>query len=74
MWFNLLKINELKKEFNYEKILNSPTDKNISNDIKVDVLRTNFKNEQNEEMQNKISNILNSVSKLNGKIQYCQGI
>ena len=74
LWFNLLKINELKKEFNYEKILNSPTDKNISNDIKVDVLRTNFKNEQNEEMQNKISNILNSVSKLNGKIQYCQGM
>ena len=25
-------------------------------------------------MQNKISNILNSVSKLNGKIQYCQGM
>jgi len=74
LWFNLLKINELKKEFNYEKILNSPTDKNISNCIKVDVLRTNFKNEPNEDMQNKISNILNSVSKLNGKIQYCQGM
>ena len=74
IWNNILGISELKKKYNYQEILNSPCDEKVSLDIKLDVLRTNFKNEQNEEAQNKISNVLNSVAKLNGEIKYCQGM
>ena len=74
IWNNILGISELKKKYNYQEMLNSPCDEKVSLDIKLDVLRTNFKNEQNEEAQNKISNVLNSVAKLNGEIKYCQGM
>ena len=74
IWNNILGISALKKKYNYQEILNSPCDEKVSLDIKLDVLRTNFKNEQNEEAQNKISNVLNSVAKLNGEIKYCQGM
>ena len=74
IWNNILCVNDLRKKYIYEEILNSPCDEKVKNDIKLDVLRTNFKNESNEEMRQKISNILNAVSKLNGDIKYCQGM
>ena len=74
IWKNILSINDLKKKYKYEEILNSPSNDKVKNDIKLDVLRTNFKNENNEEIKKKISNILNAVSKLNGDIKYCQGM
>ena len=74
IWNNILCVNDLRKKYIYEEILNSPCDEKVKNDIKLDVLRTNFKNKNNEEMKKKISNILNAVSKLNGDIKYCQGM
>ena len=75
IWENLLNIKELKKKYNYEETLNLPNDDKVINDIKIDVQRTYFQNLPNqEEMQKKISKVLNAVSKLNGEIKYCQGM
>ena len=75
IWENLLNIKELKKKYNYEETLNLPNDEKVINDIKIDVQRTYFQNLPNqEEMQKKMSKVLNAVSKLNGEIKYCQGM
>ena len=75
IWENILNIRELKKKYNYKEILDLPNEEKVSSEIEVDIQRTYFKNLPNQyEEQKKISNILNSISKLNEQIKYCQGM
>ena len=81
IWYCLLKITETKKKYNYkeiiEKIKNDKTKSLIPNNvleiIKLDVRRTSFKNniEENKEL---LSNILKGIAFIKPKLNYCQGM
>ena len=81
IWYCLLKVSETKKKYNYkeliEKIKNDKTKSLIPNNvleiIKLDVRRTSFKNniEENKEL---LSNILKGIAFIKPKLNYCQGM
>ena len=81
IWYCVLKVSETKKKYNYkeliEKIKNDKTKSLIPNNvleiIKLDVRRTSFKNniEENKEL---LSNILKGIAFIKPKLNYCQGM
>jgi hypothetical protein len=81
IWYCLLKISETKKKYNYkeiiEKIKNDKTKSLIPNNvleiIKLDVKRTSFKNNIDENKES-LSNILKAIAFIKPKLNYCQGM
>ena len=71
IWSNLLKIDDLKKKYNYKEVLNNCNDEKTKHEIMLDVRRTNVKS---EEFKEKITNILYAISQLNGDCKYVQGM
>ena len=74
IWYNLLKINGLKKEYDYKKIISSKDDEKSIYDIKIDIERTAVNSDNTQLHREKISNILYAISQTNNGIKYCQGM
>jgi hypothetical protein len=74
IWYNLLKINELKKKFNYKDVLSKANDPKNKHEIELDIRRTNVNEDQKELHKEKITNILYAVSQCNFGIKYVQGM
>ena len=75
IWGILLSIPKLKQNYNYKEILNKANDEKTKNEIALDVLRTSVPKNQNEEkIKEKLTNILYAVSQINDGIKYCQGM
>ena len=75
IWHNLLGIEKLKKEFNYQEVLSKADDQKVRREIELDVLRTTVGNvEDPEKTREQITNVLYAVAQLNGKTRYCQGM
>ena len=77
IWQNLLKSNQLKKNFIYKEVLkNHNKDEQFMTEINLDVVRTYFSNESGDlnENREKLKNILLSVCSINNNIKYCQGM
>ena len=74
IWYNLLKINGLKKEYDYKKIISSKDDEKSIYDIKIDIERTAVNSDNTKLHREKISNILYAISQTNNGIKYCQGM
>ena len=75
MWFFFLKYN--KKSFNYQeekkKILDKKIESQFNDTINMDVVRTFFDNNQDENRQ-KLKNILTTLSICHSNFGYCQGM
>ena len=74
IWSNILKINELKKKYNYNDILSKASDPKTKHEIELDVRRTNVEENQKDLNKKNIVNILYAVSQCNFGIKYCQGM
>ena len=74
IWSNLLNINKLKKEYDYNKIISKMDDEKAIYEIKIDVDRTAVNQDNIQLHRKKISNILYAISQTNGDIRYCQGM
>ena len=77
LWKNLLGFNEIKKKYDYKKILEeikqAPDKVKNSDIIDLDVIRTSF--DVDEEInRGKISNMLKAISKELPSLNYCQGM
>ena len=74
IWNNLLKIDDTKKLYNYEKILKETNDEKTKYEVKLDVDRTAVNSDNIELHRQKLCNILYAVAQKNGGIKYCQGM
>ena len=74
IWRNLLNLDKIKKEYDYQKILTQEEDKKLKYEVKLDVDRTAVNSDDIQSHRNKIFNILYAVSLSNGGIKYCQGM
>ena len=74
IWYNLLKINELKKKYNYKDVLSKANDPKNKHEIELDIRRTNVNEDQKELHKERITNILYAVSQCNFGIKYVQGM
>ncbi len=74
IWGNLLKLKEVKKKYDYHKILKEIDDQKCLQEIIKDVKRTAKGNKKIEETKEKIMNILYALSQNNNGIKYCQGM
>ena len=75
IWHNLLGIEKLKKEYNYQEVLLKADDEKVKREIELDVLRTTVGNVENPtQIREQITNVLYAVAQLNGKTRYCQGM
>ena len=77
LWKNLLGFNDIKKKYDYKKILEeikqAPNKVKNIDIIDLDVIRTSF--DVDEEInRNKISNMLKAISKELPSLNYCQGM
>jgi hypothetical protein len=77
IWKILLNYSEIKKKYDYKKILEevkkSPDSVKNIDIIQLDVIRTSFYSEE-EEKREKISNMLKAISKELPSLNYCQGM
>ena len=69
-----MKINKLKKEYDYKQIISKMDDEKIIYEVKIDICRTAVKSDNIQLHREKISNILYAIAKSNGGINYCQGM
>ena len=75
IWEEILQIKILKEKYNYQKLKNEIKDEKLKNEIFLDLHRTFFGEiEKNDELFQKISNILIITCTLNNGIKYCQGM
>ena len=74
IWSDLLKIKQLKKEYDHNKIISKMDDEKAVYEIKLDVDRTAVNLDNIQLHRKKISNILYAISQANGNIKYCQGM
>ena len=75
IWEILLGISKLKKNYNYQEVLNNANDEKTKGEIGLDVLRTAVpKNKNEDEIKKKLTNVLYAVSQINDGIKYCQGM
>ena len=77
IWKLLLKYGEVKKKYNYKKILeevkkNPDSVKNIDI-IKLDIIRTSFDKDE-EKKREQIGNMLKAIAKELPSLNYCQGM
>ena len=77
IWKILLNVSVMKKKYNYKKIKedikNNPHSVPSGDIIDLDILRTAFEKDKNENRE-KIRSILKAVSKESQNIKYCQGM
>ena len=77
IWKILLKFSEIKKKYDYKKILEeikqSPDSVKNIDIIQLDVIRTSFDTEE-ESKREKIGNMLKAISKELPSLNYCQGM
>ena len=74
IWYNLLKINDLKKKYNYKDVLSKANDPKNKHEIFLDIRRTNVDEDQKDLHKERIINILYAVSQCNFGIKYVQGM
>ena len=74
IWYNLLKINELKKKYNYKDVLSKANDAKNKHEIFLDIRRTNVDEDQKDLHKERIINVLYAVSQCNFGIKYVQGM
>ena len=74
IWSNILKINEIKKKYNYKDILSKANDPKNKHEIELDIKRTNVDEDQKDLHKERITNILYAVSQCNFGIKYVQGM
>ena len=75
IWEEILQIKTLKEKFDYQKLKNEIKDEKLKNEIFLDLHRTFFGEiEKNDELFQKISNILIITCTLSDGIKYCQGM
>ena len=75
IWQNILKIDEIKKKYDYKVVLINAHEPKVKTQIELDMSRTVVENEENKEINKaKVVNILYAVSMVNGDIKYCQGM
>ena len=75
IWEEILQIKILKEKYNYQKLKNEIKDEKLKNEIFLDLHRTFFGEiEKNDELFQKISNILIITCTLSDGIKYCQGM
>ena len=74
IWYNLLKINELKKKYNYKDVLSKANDPKNKHEIFLDIRRTNVDEDQKDLHKERIINVLYAVSQCNFGIKYVQGM
>ena len=77
IWKILLKFSEIKKKYDYKKILEevkkSPDSVKNIDIIQLDIIRTSFATDE-ESKREKIGNMLKAVSKELPSLNYCQGM
>ena len=77
IWKILLKYSEIKKKYDYKKILEeikkSPDSVQNIDIINLDIIRTSFDTEE-ESKREKIGNMLKAISKELPSLNYCQGM
>jgi hypothetical protein len=77
IWKILLKFSEIKKKYDYKKILEevkkSPDSVQNIDIIQLDIIRTSFATDE-ESKREKIGNMLKAVSKELPSLNYCQGM
>ena len=75
IWENKLKVRELKAKYNYREILNKANDEKVKKLIVLDVSRTSVKEpEKEEEIKNKLIDVLFAISQFSENINYFQGM
>lgn len=76
LWRNILHVDQLKKEYNYEIISENRENIKVPVEVKMDVARTNVysKTQSKEEIKEILIRILNAISICNNDIKYCQGM
>ena len=74
IWSNILKINEIKKKYNYKDVLSKANDPKNRHEIELDIRRTNVEEDQKDLHKERITNILYAVSQCNFGIKYVQGM
>ena len=75
IWDEILQIKNLKIKYNYQNLKNEIKDEKLKNEIFLDLHRTFFGEiEKNDELFQKISNILIITFTINNGIKYCQGM
>ena len=74
IWYNLLKINDLKKKYNYKDVLSKANDPKNKHEIFLDIRRTNVDEDQKDLHKERIINVLYAVSQCNFGIKYVQGM
>ncbi|MCQ2817715.1 MAG: TBC domain-containing protein [archaeon] len=76
IWRNLLKVDNLKKEYNYENISQNKENIKVPVEIKMDVARTGIfaEDKSKEELKQTLIRILTAISIVNVGVGYCQGM
>ena len=75
IWENKLKIKDLKNKYKYKDILAKAKNEKVKKLIKLDVTRTSVKDkEREEEIKNKLIDVLFAVSEFSEDINYFQGM
>lgn len=74
IWSNILKINDIKKKFNYKDVLLKANDPKNKHEIELDIRRTKVDENQKDLHKERITNILYAVSQCNFGIKYVQGM
>ena len=75
IWQSILKIDDIKKNFDYRVVLDDAHEPKIKAQISKDMTRTLTENEENKEMiKAKVVDIIYAASMVNGDMKYCQGM
>ena len=75
IWENKLRVKELKIKYNYKDVLEKAKNEKVKKLIKLDVARTSIKDTgKEEEIKNKLVDVLYAVSEFNQEINYFQGM
>ena len=79
IWKCLLKVSDIIKKYDYKKLIEEKEYKTklseqIMNQIVMDVKRTSFKKEYEENYKKSLTNVLNVIAFLKPELNYCQGM
>ena len=75
IWQSILKIDDIKKNFDYRVVLDDAHEPKIKAQISKDMTRTLTEKEENKEMiKAKVVDIIYAASMVNGDMKYCQGM
>ena len=79
IWKCLLCVNDLKKKYNYNKIIEEKIyleklTNQVKNQINMDIKRTTFKKDYSDKYKQSLTNVLNIIAFLKPELNYCQGM